>query len=115
MLKYFDLYEDGMFCPCCGKSLMNIDFLLRLDKARMIADTPFKINSGYRCRKHNLEVGSTSNNHPSGHAVDIKCLHSTKRGKMLRGLYKAGFKRVGIRKDFLHVDDLDKVESCWLY
>lgn len=113
MLKHFHISEFA--CPCCGECQMNIDFLLRLDKARMIADTPFKINSGYRCPKHNKEVGSTSENHTSGHAVDIKCTYGIKRGKMLRGLYLAGFKRVGIRKDFLHTDDMDKAESCWLY
>ena len=115
MLKYFNLYEKGMPCACCGKSEINIDFLLRLDKARMIADTQFKINSGYRCEKHNFEVGSLSNNHTSGHAVDIRCFNSPQRGRTLKGLYKAGFTRVGIRKDFIHVDDMDKVESCWLY
>jgi len=94
---------------------MNLDFVLRLDKARMIADVPFKINSGYRCPKHNLAVGSTSENHTSGHAADIGCTAGTERIYILRGLIMAGFKRIGIRKDFIHVDDMDKVESCWLY
>ena len=120
MLKYFNLYEKGMFCPCCGESKMDIDFLLRLDKARMITDAPFNINSGYRCPEYNQnfknpKTGKASLNHPSGHAVDIKCLTGPKRGKILKGLYRAGFTRVGIRKDFIHADDMDKVESCWLY
>lgn len=94
---------------------MNIDTVLRFDKARMIADTPFKINSGYRCPKHNKEVGSTSDNHPSGHGSDIEAKTNRKRIKILTGLIKAGFKRIGIHKTFIHADDMDKVESCWLY
>ena len=113
MLKHFTM--DEFACPCCGESQMNIDTLLRFDKARMIADIPFKINSGYRCKKHNLEVGSTSENHPSGHAGDVDCQTGQQRIKILTGLIKAGFKRIGIRKDFIHADDMDKVESCWLY
>ena len=113
MFKYFTLFEFA--CPCCSKSQMDLDFVMKLDKARMIANTPFKINSGYRCHNHNMEVRSTSLNHPSGHAADINCTEGPKRGKILKGLYKAGFTRVGIRKDFIHVDDMDNVESCWLY
>jgi len=113
MLKHFHISEFA--CPCCGECQMNIDTLLRFDKARMIADTPFKMNSGYRCRKHNLEVGSTSENHPSGHAGDIECTESWQRIRILIGLIKAGFKRIGIHKTFIHADDMDKVESCWLY
>lgn len=113
MFKYFTL--DEFACPCCGRSEMNLDFVMRLDKARMISNTGYKINSGCRCEKHNTEVGSTSENHTSGHGADIKARDNHKRGKILRGLYRAGFNRVGIRKDFIHVDDMDKVESCWLY
>ena len=116
MLKYFEISEFE--CKCgCGESKMDIDFLLKLDKARMIADTPFKINSGYRCRKHNLEVGSTSENHTSGHGSDIDAQSGPKRGKILKGLYRAGFTRIGIHpeKKFIHVDDMNKTESCWIY
>lgn len=113
MFRYFQLSEFA--CGCCGRSEINIEFLTRLHEARVIANTTFVINSGYRCQKHNMEVGSTSQNHTSGHAADIKARNNHKRGKILRGLYRAGFNRVGIRKDFIHVDDMDKVQSCWLY
>lgn len=120
MLRYFSLYEKGMPCPCCGESKMDIDSLLRFDKARMIAGIPFNVNSGYRCPKYNQKfknpkTGKVSKNHPSGHSLDIKCKTGPKRIKILTGLIKAGFKRIGIRGDFIHADDMDKVESCWLY
>ena len=94
---------------------MNIDSMLRIDKARMIAGVAFNINSGYRCPQHNQEIGSISENHPSGHGFDIDCTTSYQRIRILTGLIKAGFKRIGIHKIFIHADDMDKVESCWLY
>jgi len=119
VFKYFTL--DEFACKCCGRSEMNIDFVLKLDKARMISGVPYKVNSGYRCPKHNEnfknpKTGKPSNNHPSGHSSDVKAENGPTRGKILKGLYKAGFTRIGIRKDFIHVDDMsDKSESCWLY
>ena len=106
---------DEFACSCCGQVHMDDGFLLKLDQARTLANVPFNINSGYRCPKHNLEIGSMSENHPSGHAADIGCIAGSNRIRILYGLIVAGFKRIGIRKDFIHVDDMDKVESCWLY
>jgi len=113
MFKYFDISDFA--CKCCGQSQMDLDFVHKLDKAREIANTAFIINSGYRCSKHNVEIGSVSVNHPSGHAADIACDTGPQRIKILTGLIQAGFKRIGIRKDFIHVDDMDKTASCWLY
>lgn len=113
-MKYFRLEE--FICRCgCGENNMDENFLRLIDLAREIAGVPFIINSGFRCQKHNKEVGSSSQNHPSGRAVDIKATDGYTRGKILKGLYKAGFKRVGIRGDFLHADTMDKHENCWLY
>lgn len=115
MFKYFQLSEFS--CKCCGQSQMDLDFVHKLDKARDIAGVPFIIKSGYRCPKHNAseEVRSTSQNHPSGHAADIACDGHLQRIKILTGLIQAGFTRIGIRKDFIHVDDMPKSDSCWLY
>lgn len=113
MFEYFTL--DEFACSCCGESKMNLDFVAKLDTARGISGISYKINSGYRCPKRNSEIGSMSDNHPSGHAADIDCRLNWQRILILSGLIMAGFKRIGIRKDFIHVDDMDKVESCWLY
>jgi uncharacterized protein YcbK (DUF882 family) len=113
-MRYFEPSE--FTCKCgCGKAIMDPVFLTMLEKAREIADTPFHITSGYRCPKHNSDVGSTSSNHTSGKASDITAESGPVRGKILKGLYKAGFDRVGIGKDFIHADITDSVESCWLY
>lgn len=102
-------------CPCCGEVIIDDAFLARLRLAREIAGVPFVINSGFRCASHNKEVGSTSLNHVEGKAADIRVIDGPTRGKILRGLYEAGFKRIGITKTFIHADSMDLVESCWLY
>ena len=113
-MKYFT--RDEFACKCgCGKSTVDVLFIVQLEKARNIADVPFIITSGVRCPEHNKAVGSTTQNHVNGKAADIKAVDGPSRGKILKGLYRAGFERIGIRKDFIHCDMMDEVESCWLY
>jgi zinc D-Ala-D-Ala carboxypeptidase len=113
-LRYFELSEFE--CPCCKQAKMDQIFLNMLDHAREFAQVPFIINSGYRCDQHNREVGSTSNNHTSGRAADIACKDGPTRLRIVSALLKAGFKRLGIAKTFIHVDSNDgSPESIWLY
>lgn len=103
---------------CCGgKVSLDSAFFALARKAREISDCPYVITSGWRCEKHNSskEVRSTSRNHTSGKAMDISATNDVIRGKILKGLYRAGFTRVGIRKDFIHADTMDATEACWLY
>ncbi len=103
---------------CCGgKVILDAIFFAMLSRARVMADVPFVIKSGYRCPKHNADVGSTSQNHVSGRAADIQVKDNYTRGRILFGLYRTGFTRIGIYKEkgFIHADSMDDVESCWLY
>jgi len=115
-MKYF---KDSEFaCPCCGANEMDKTFVERLDLARDIAGVPFVITSGFRCEKHNSEVGGKKDSaHLKGLAVDIKCATSHDRNRMIRAFALMGFKRFGIGKTFIHVDedpDLPQ-EVTWLY
>lgn len=115
-MNYFDTKEFD--CKCCGQNKMNQDFLEKLDDARRIAQVPFVINSGYRCPVHNAAVGSKSENHPEGRAADIDIASGNHRLNVLQGLFKAGFRRIGIAKTFIHVDNMNEIgapESCWFY
>ena len=114
-MKYFK--PDEFVCKHCGASGMKQTFLDMLDIARGISDVTYSILSGYRCPYHNKAVGSTSTNHVRGVASDIKALDGPTRGKILRGLYLAGFKRIGIsfKGGFIHCDINDGPESCWDY
>ena len=94
---------------------MDAQFLAQLDNAREYALIPFHINSGFRCDKHNAEEGSTSKNHTSGKAADIRCIAGPDRIKIISSLLRAGFRRIGVARTFIHADSMDDVESVWLY
>jgi len=117
-LKHFTLSEfDSPDLPGSGEK-MSKDFLKLLDKARSKANTPFKINSGYRTPSHNSKVGGKSNSsHLVGKAADIHCTNSATRSKIIEALIKVGFNRIGIAKTFIHVDnDEDKNPNrIWVY
>ena len=75
------------------------------------------INSGFRCNAHNLNVDGVKNSsHTKGEAVDIKAEHSWTRWNLMR-ILPAYFYRIGIGKEFIHVDvSEDKDERVlWLY
>lgn len=114
-LKYFKLseFDDA---PGTGKN-MKKDFLTKLDKARAIADVPFKITSGYRSKETNKRVGGVStSSHLKGLAADISCKDSSTRQKIVNALIQAGFTRIGIADTFIHCDtDKDKQDAIWLY
>ena len=114
-LKYFKLseFDDA---PGTGKN-MKKDFLKKLDKARAIADVPFKITSGYRSKETNKRAkGVSTSSHLKGLAADISCKDSSTRQKIVNALIQAGFTRIGIADTFIHCDtDKDKQDAIWLY
>ena len=113
--------DDEFKCSCCGDivdSLTFRAFLAKLQDARNVACIPFVITSGYRCKKHNEAVGGKANSsHLKGLAVDILSPSSSERFAIINGLIKAGFGRIGIGKNFIHVDmDMDKPQHLiWVY
>jgi len=85
---------------------MNVEFLNKLAQARKIAAVGFKITSGYRSPEHNEKVGGVPNSsHTLGHAVDIYAPTSRQKYIIINALLQAGFDRIGIAKNFIHVDD----------
>ncbi len=109
--------EDEFNCSCCDNNSVGRELILKLDLARELAETPFVITSGYRCPKHNKEVGGVKESaHVKGLAVDIAVSDNVARLNILKGLIIAGFRRIGIGKDFIHVDiDKSKPNNLWLY
>lgn len=82
-MKYFKLEEFR--CRCCGglppDAQENIRALVEnvLDPARQQLGGPVTVNSGYRCAKHNREVGGVSaSQHLRGEAADICPVKSEK-------------------------------------
>lgn len=111
-MKHFSLSEFD--CRCCGTRIIDAQFLAQLDNARDYAGIPFIVNSGYRCRNHNMAVGSNSRNHISGKAADIRCTSGPDRIKIVHGMIRAGFRRIGVYPTFIHCDSMDDIESMWL-
>lgn len=77
-MKWFK--EREFRCKCCGElppsARANIEALVAnvLDPAREKLGKPITVNSGYRCPKHNREVGGVKNSqHMAGEAADICC------------------------------------------
>ena len=85
---------------------MDVAFLNKLSKARELAAIGFKITSGYRSPAHNAKVGGVpSSSHTNGHAVYIYAPTSTQKYIIINSLLQVGFNRIGIAKNFIHVDD----------
>ncbi len=60
-------------CPCgCGQVRVDSRLIEALQILRDRIGLPIEISSGYRCRKHNADVGGVPDSqHLLGHAADI--------------------------------------------
>ncbi len=97
---------------------MDVEFLNKLAQARKIAAVGFKITSGYRSPEHNEKVGGVPNSsHTLGHAGDIYAPTSRQKYIIINALLQAGFDRIGVAKNFIHVDDdpSKNEEVIWTY
>lgn len=108
-------------CPCgCNTNEMQQAFVEILQRIRDNVGSSMPITSGYRCPKHNSEVGGKKNSaHTRGWAVDIgiKKGDSSKRFKIIAYALQEGVRRIGIGDSFIHLDcDPDlPYGQIWLY
>ena len=91
-------------CKHCGKAAIDLAFVNRLQEARDVSGVPIVIESGYRCPEHDKVVGG-SGNHPTGKAADIRAEDSRSRYLLVKALLHVGFTRIGIGREFVHVDE----------
>ena len=116
--NYFRDEEFRRAKPACSLSDMDEDFMVMLDVAREYAGIPFIINSAYRSKEYEKKKGrSGTSMHCEGRAVDIKCITSADRFRIVDSLFVAGFRRIGIGSTFIHVDNgyRDASSLIWLY
>ena len=73
---------------------MSLELMMRLDRARGFAKTPFIITSSYR--------EGDNGEHGSGEAVDIRVRGSKEREDVFESLKKAGFTRRGVYDKHVH-------------
>lgn len=117
-MKHFKLKEFQCKCGCESNEI-DVDFLEMLVRARKIANTPFKITSGYRCPQHPLSIKNPRSSHIKGIAVDIAFSNGQNLAVIMGALGGAGFERFGINfeKHFIHVDSDDEksTPNIWGY
>ena len=113
-------------CKCgCGADAVDPILVMNLERMRAEAGGPIVIISACRCENHNREEGGKAD---SAHlcvpekkewcqAVDIVAATGRDLFRLLHAAISAGFTRIGIGKDFLHVDidPLKPQEVVWLY
>ncbi len=112
--KYFQFHE--FMCPCCGIGLMDDECVASIEELRNHCGFPIVISSGYRCPKHNKEVGGApESKHLLGQAVDINIggLNSSQI-HMLIELGMPLFNGFGFGKGKLHFDVREK-PTAWGY
>ena len=100
--KNFTINE--MKCPCCKECDMEQEFMENLQSLRELCAFGFKINSAYRCQKHNSSVSkNTRGQHAQGLAVDISMKDRYKRFALIKEAIICGyFKDIAISKTFIH-------------
>jgi uncharacterized protein YcbK (DUF882 family) len=117
-MKITDHFNSKEFdCQCgCGAGEISSDLVNKLEKIRVAYGHPMRINSGIRCLDHNRSIGSSdTSSHIIGLAADVGCTDMASRMNLIM-LFGKHFKRMGIHKDFIHVDvDYDKPEGIFVY
>lgn len=109
-------------CPCCGEAPMEESLLACLEDARVEYGRPIYIASGFRCVKHNAEIGGGKNSaHIRGTAVDpVRPAGGRALMDMIEAFWGAGFHGFGMGKrdgtDMLHFDvDVVLGTRAWMY
>lgn len=105
---------DDFDCACCGKNWTDKALIDKLDNLREELGLPITIKSGYRCEKHNKDVGGVKGSqHTLGRAADVGCSD-------LDALYALAPKYFhaigdGRHKGFIHLDLRNEKEYRWDY
>jgi uncharacterized protein YcbK (DUF882 family) len=113
-----DLKERLPFCSHGSKESISLDLIKFLTKLEYSLDLELEYNSGFRCPVCNrLSQGVPNSAHLRGFAVDIKCPEGSIRYKLIKELFRQGTKRIGIGKNFIHVDIDSSLPQnvIWIY
>ena len=105
-MKWFK--EKEFACKCCGQlpplARENVKALVSevLDPVREKLGMPIVVNSGYRCPKHNKDVGGVRNSqHLRGEAADIHCADNERLKQLI--IENGKFDQLITYPTFLHV------------
>lgn len=89
---------------CCSKTPIDIELVGYLQVIRNHFGKPVSINSGYRCQKHNKNVGGVTNSkHCVGKAADI-VVKGVKPKEVAKFAETIGICGIGLYDSFVHID-----------
>lgn len=103
-------------CHCCGTLLLDERLVESLEALRALSDLPIRVNSGYRCERHNAAIGGSPNSqHKLGRAADIVIAGKHPATVALLATQIPGFAAGGIGRynTFTHVDVRTTGEARW--
>lgn len=124
---YFDTREFECACGCrFGSQEKDIsEKLIRyLNEVRKLLNAPITITSGARCKTYNLSIGGSPNsahlpnpNTNQCEAADVSVVGGQSRYFITKFAIYAGFKRIGVDKNFVHVDVAEHLQydMMWTY
>ncbi len=122
-IRHFKPREFTCSCDglCDHPDVISPEFVAKLDEIRERIGLPVTVTSGTRCERHNRKVGGKPHSahlpkNGVSHAADIKCSDSAYRFAFLSAALPL-FKRIGVGKEFIHVDDDPELPSevVWVY
>ncbi|RKY04192.1 peptidase M15 [Candidatus Poribacteria bacterium] len=100
----FHFSRSEFVCPCCGELVIDMELIDQLERLRFLVGRPIKVLSGYRCQRHNREVGGAPNSqHLLGRAADIR-VEGMDSLRLFLEAVRCEFGGIGIYPDFIHVD-----------
>ena len=99
-------------CKHCGENEIDQRVVNMAQKIREKAGAPIHINSGYRCEKHNANVGGVKGSfHTQGLAADLSCaIGAPKLACIIMDMKARGelpdleHAILYIKKNFVHID-----------
>ena len=112
-------------CQCknsdCKEQKISIELIDRLTDIREYTKSPMRINSGFRCTKHQEEIRNSGTStvvakkstHETGDAADISVSSLTTAA--LIPIAEKHFKSIGTATNFIHVDLRDDKVRRWKY
>lgn len=96
--------------PECTLTLIDTDLVDKLEKMRALIDYSLRVDSGFRCRAHQLALAAGGretaigvSQHELGKAADV--ISGAHDGATLeKAARTAGFQAVGVAPSWVHVD-----------
>jgi zinc D-Ala-D-Ala carboxypeptidase len=122
-IKHFSPRDFTCNCKefCDHPVVISMELVRKLDTIRDRIGRHVSIVSGTRCERHNRKVvGKLHSSHVpkdgTSHAADVYCPDSSFRFAFLAAAMSL-FNRIGVGKDFIHVDDDPDLplDTMWVY